>query len=168
MSQPHFEGSVRSPLTLPKLGLGSPSGLSNLQNSIARVKTPCIEVFFIPLERFWILDIQNGLAWAIWTFSAQVIVERRARSQIGNLIWLLTTKSRESTQSRCVQVECDILLESSQGELQVCFRPRPNRRSEREVMNAQSLRSPNRDNFETPFWESQEKVPFGYKCGGEV
>jgi hypothetical protein len=24
MSQPHFEGVVRSPLTLPKMGLGSP------------------------------------------------------------------------------------------------------------------------------------------------
>jgi hypothetical protein len=27
LSQPHFEGSVRSPLTLPKMGLGSPPGL---------------------------------------------------------------------------------------------------------------------------------------------
>jgi hypothetical protein len=26
MSQPHFEGSVRSPLTFPKMGLGSPLG----------------------------------------------------------------------------------------------------------------------------------------------
>jgi hypothetical protein len=57
MSQPHFEGSVRSPLTLPKMGLGSPPvlgsllGLSKIQNTITRVKTPRIEVFFIPLER---------------------------------------------------------------------------------------------------------------------
>jgi hypothetical protein len=34
-------------------------------------------------------------------------------------IWLPTTKSRESTWSRYVQVECDTPLESSQGELQV-------------------------------------------------
>ncbi len=27
VSQPHFEGSVRSPLTLLKMGLGSPPGL---------------------------------------------------------------------------------------------------------------------------------------------
>jgi hypothetical protein len=27
MSQPHFEGVVMSPLTLPKMGLGSPPGL---------------------------------------------------------------------------------------------------------------------------------------------
>ncbi len=28
LSQPHFEGSVRSPFTLPKMGLGSLPGLS--------------------------------------------------------------------------------------------------------------------------------------------
>jgi hypothetical protein len=85
MSQPHFEGSVRSPLTLPKMGLESPSGLPKIQSSIARVKTPHIEVFFIPLERFWSVDVQNGLAWAIWTSPAQVMVERKAGSQTGSL-----------------------------------------------------------------------------------
>jgi hypothetical protein len=57
VSQPHFEGSVRSPLTLPKMGLGSPLGLSKTQNSIAGVKTPCIEVFLISLERFQNVDV---------------------------------------------------------------------------------------------------------------
>jgi hypothetical protein len=52
LSQPHFEGSVRSPLTLSKMGLGSPLGHSKIQNSIIGVKTPRIEVFFISLERF--------------------------------------------------------------------------------------------------------------------
>jgi len=85
VSQPHFEGSVRPPLTLPKMGLRSLLGLLKIQNSIARVKTPCIEVFFIPLERSWSLDVQNGLAWAIWTSAAQVMVERRAGSQTGSL-----------------------------------------------------------------------------------
>jgi hypothetical protein len=28
-------------------------------------------------------------------------------------------------------------------------------------MNAQSPRSPNRDNFKTPLWESRDKKPFG-------
>jgi len=51
VSQPHFEGVVRSPLTLPKMGLESPPGLPKIQNVIAGVKTPCIEAFFIPLER---------------------------------------------------------------------------------------------------------------------
>jgi hypothetical protein len=40
-------------------------------------------------------------------------------------IWLPTTKSQESIRPQCLQVECDISLERSQGELQVCFRPHP-------------------------------------------
>jgi hypothetical protein len=80
--QPHFEGSVRSPLTFPKMGVWSPSGLPKIQKTIAGVKTPCIEVFFILLERSWSVDVQNGLAWVIWTSSAQVKGKRRAGSQI--------------------------------------------------------------------------------------
>jgi len=83
-------------------------------------------------------------------------------------IWLLTTKSWELTRPRCVQVECNTRLEISRGELQVCFRPCPNQRLERKVMNAQNPGSLNRDNFGTPLWESQEKVSFGCKCGGEA
>jgi hypothetical protein len=84
------------------------------------------------------------------------------------VIWLSTTKSRESTRSRGVQVKCDTLLKSSEGELQLCFKPLPNPRSGRKVMNAQSPRNPNRSSFGTPLWESREKVPFGCKCDGET
>jgi hypothetical protein len=35
-------------------------------------------------------------------------------------------------------------------------------------MDAQSPRSPTRDSFETPPWESQEKVPFGCSLGKEL
>jgi hypothetical protein len=48
--QPHFEASVRMRLTLPKVGTWSPPGLPRPYNSIAEVKTPRLEVFFIPLE----------------------------------------------------------------------------------------------------------------------
>jgi hypothetical protein len=51
MSQPHFEASVRMRLALPKVGTWSPPGLPKLQSSIVEVKTPCLEVFFIKLER---------------------------------------------------------------------------------------------------------------------
>jgi hypothetical protein len=51
LSQPHFEGSVRSPLTLPKMGVWSPPGLPKTQKTIAGVKTPYIDVFFISLEK---------------------------------------------------------------------------------------------------------------------
>ncbi len=61
MSQPHFEGSVRLPFALPKMRLGSPQGLLKIQSSIAGVKTLCIKMFFILLERSPSVDVQNGL-----------------------------------------------------------------------------------------------------------
>jgi hypothetical protein len=51
LSQPHFEASVRMKLALPKVGTWSPLGLLKRQRSIAGVKTPRFEVFFILLER---------------------------------------------------------------------------------------------------------------------
>jgi hypothetical protein len=78
-------------------------------------------------------------------------------------IWLPTTKSRESTSSRRQQKECNMELESSQGELQLWFRPHSNRRLEPGDMSSQSPRSPTRNNFGTPPWESREKVLF--RCG---
>jgi hypothetical protein len=72
-------------LTLPKLGLGSPVGLSKFQNSIARAKSPFLGMFFISLESYQSVDVENGLTWAIWTSIAQVMAKRRTGSQIGNL-----------------------------------------------------------------------------------
>ncbi len=46
----------------PKWGLGSPSGLPKLLGSIAGVKTPCIEVFFISLKSYQSVDVENELA----------------------------------------------------------------------------------------------------------
>jgi hypothetical protein len=83
-------------------------------------------------------------------------------------IWFSTTKSWESTWPRCVHVECDTPLKSSSGELQVCFRLHPNRRSKLGVMSFQSPGSPNQDNFETPFWESRDKTPFGCRSRGQT
>jgi hypothetical protein len=76
-------------------------------------------------------------------------------------VWFPTTKSRESIRSRCVQVKCDMPLESLWRKLELWFRPRPDLSSGREVMDAQSPGSPNRESFGTPPWESREKVPFG-------
>jgi len=72
-------------LTLPKLGLRSPPGLPKFQSSIAGAKTPCIEVFFISLKSYQNVNVENGLAWAIWTFATQVMEKRRVESQIGSL-----------------------------------------------------------------------------------
>jgi hypothetical protein len=85
LSQPHFEASVRMRLALPKSGNLESSGTLKTQSSIAGVKRPHLEVFFISLERSRSVDVENGLACAIPTSVAQVMVERRARSQIGNL-----------------------------------------------------------------------------------
>jgi hypothetical protein len=81
-------------------------------------------------------------------------------------IWLLTTKSQESTRSRRALGECDTALESSWRELQHWFRPRPDQRLGREAMAVQSLGSPNWDNFRTPLWESRDKKPFGCSLRG--
>jgi len=79
----------------------------------------------------------------------------KERPRVKLAVRLPTTKSRESTRPRCVQGKCDILLQSSWWELQVCFRPHPNQKFELGVMNSQSPKSPN--------WD---KKPFGCRCGG--
>jgi len=153
--QPHFVASVRRKFTLPKVGIGSPPGLPQLQSSIIEGKTPRLEVFFTLLERSWSVDLQPKL----WT---------KEGPEVKLAIWLPTTKSQESTWFRRLQEECDMALESSQRELQNWFRPHPIRRSEQEVMDAQSPGTPTRDSFETPPWESWEKVPFGCSLRGEL
>jgi hypothetical protein len=64
--------------------------------------------------------------------------------------WLPTTKSRESTQNTWLQTTCDIPLESSWRELQLCFRPHFDPRSARRVMGIQSPGSPTGRDFGTP------------------
>jgi hypothetical protein len=102
--------SGRMKLTFPKLGLGSPPRLSKLQSSIAKVKTPRIWVLFISLESYRSVHVENGLAWAIWTLQHKLWQKKRSKIKLA--IWLSTIKSQESTQPRCVQVECDTPLES--------------------------------------------------------
>jgi hypothetical protein len=57
-------------------------------------------------------------------------------------IWLLTTKSRESTSSRCPIRECDMALEISRQGLQLWFRPRRDPTPQSGVMAVQSSGSP--------------------------
>jgi len=63
----------------------SPPELSKTQEKIWGVKSPCIGALFMSLKRSQSVDVQNGLAWAIWTFAAQVMGKRKAGSQIDNL-----------------------------------------------------------------------------------
>jgi hypothetical protein len=57
-------------------------------------------------------------------------------------VWLPTTKSRESTRSRCALGECDMSLKRSRRGLQDWFRPCSDLRSGRGVMAVQSPGSP--------------------------
>jgi hypothetical protein len=59
-------------------------------------------------------------------------------------------------------------LESSQGELQLWFRPRSNQILQSGDMSSQSDETPTWDSFGTPPWESREKEPFGCSLGGEL
>jgi hypothetical protein len=70
---------------LENVRIWSPPGLPNVQSSTAKPKTPRIDVFLVSLQRSWSVDVENGLALAIWTSVAQVMGKRRAGSQIGNL-----------------------------------------------------------------------------------
>ncbi len=120
-----------------KMGLESPLGFPKTQSSIAGVKTPRLEVFFILLERSWSVDVQNDSCEAILDI-CNTSLWLKERLGVKLTVWLPTTKNQESTQPRCVQVECNTLLEISQGELQVCFTPHPDRRFEQEVTSCQS------------------------------
>ncbi len=139
-------------LTLPKVGSWSPPRLPKIQSSIAGVNTSHWGVLYI-----------NGKVLKCrcptWPRMNHLDICSPSYGQ---------KKGRESTQIWRFQEECDMALESSQRELQDCFRPHPNRRSEQEVMDAQSFGSANRNNFGTPFWESWEKVPFGCSLDGEL
>jgi hypothetical protein len=66
----------------------------------------------------------------------------KERSRVKLAVWLPTTKSRESTRFPCMQVACDIQLESSQQGLQLCFRLHLNRMSSHKVMGLQSCKNP--------------------------
>jgi hypothetical protein len=75
-------------------------------------------------------------------------------------IWLPTTKSQELPWFPYVQVACHIPLKRSQQGLQLYFRHHFNQRSTK-VMSPQSCESPNLGNFETPTWESRDKMTSG-------
>jgi hypothetical protein len=73
------------------------------------------------------------------------------------VVWLPTTKSRESTRFTWLQMTCHIPLESSRRELQLCFRPHYDQSSAQEVMRPQSPGSPSWRDFGTPTRESRER-----------
>jgi hypothetical protein len=72
---------------------------------------------------------------------------QKERPGVKLVVWLPTTKSRESTRPQCVQVECDTPLEISWRQLQLCLRLHPNWRFEQRVIVPQSCGNLKRDSF---------------------
>jgi hypothetical protein len=64
--------------------------------------------------------------------------------------WLPTTKSRKSTRNTWLQRMCDIQLERSRRDLQLCFRRQLDQRSAPKVMRLKSRGSPKLRDFGTP------------------
>jgi len=83
-------------------------------------------------------------------------------------VWLPTTKSWESTSSRCPILKWNMALESSWGEVILWFRPCLDQTLHPGVMSSQSPRTSTRDSFGTPTWESREKEPFGCSLRGKL
>jgi hypothetical protein len=82
------------------------------------------------------------------------------------VVWLPTTKSRESTSSRCSIRECNTSLERSRRGLRLRFRPRRDPRSGRGDMTSQSPGSPEPGHL-VGFRDSNLGVP-GKKCHFDV
>jgi len=61
----------------------------------------------------------------------------------------------------------NIPLKSSRWGIQLCFRPHFNQRSANKVMGLQSHGSPNFGNFQTPTWDSWDKMTFGCRAHGQ-
>ncbi len=91
----------------------------------------------------------------------------KERSGVKLAVWLPTTKSWESTWFTCVQVACDILLESS-TKATTLFQTSSQSKVCLQSYGPQNRESRNFGNFETPTWESREKRSFGYGPHGEV
>jgi len=72
-------------LTLPKMGTWESFRTPETLELNCKGQTSRLEVFFISLENYQSVDVENDLSWAICTSTAQVMAKRRARSQIGNL-----------------------------------------------------------------------------------
>jgi len=69
----------------PEMGTWESSETPETLEFNCRGQTPCIGVFFISLESYQSVNVENGLAWAIWTSTTHVMAKRRAGSQIGSL-----------------------------------------------------------------------------------
>jgi hypothetical protein len=79
-------------------------------------------------------------------------------------VWLPTIKSQESTRFPCMQVTCNMPLESSWQGLQLWLKPCPDQRSTQEVIVPQSHKSSIFGNFGTPKTKSHLDEGAAERC----
>ncbi len=69
----------------PKIGTWESSGIPKTSEFDCRGQNTLHWGVFHIIEKLLMFRCRNGLAWAIWTYVAQVMAKRRAKSQIGSL-----------------------------------------------------------------------------------
>jgi len=122
-------------------------------------------MFLVSLKSSWSVDIENGLALAIWTFVAQVMGKRRAGSdsqplKVGNRP--LPDLRIESAIHRWKDLDEGYKCGSDLVTIGFCSR-------ELWAPKVPGLQLGQfRDNFGTPTWESWEKEPFGCSLDGAL
>jgi hypothetical protein len=170
VSQPHFGQVWGWSPTLGKVGGLESSGTPECSELDNKPKTPRIEVFLVSLKSCWNVDIEKGLALAIWTSAAQVMGKRRAGSQIGSLTpdhWKSGINLFPKSELRVQHSVGKILMSVTtlvQTSLRLDFTIESYGHSKFWESNWES----SRDSFGTPFRESQQNVPFGCSLGGEL
>jgi hypothetical protein len=166
-SAKEWEGmNLHTPKWIPIVKVGVSNELPNFQRVITRVKTHWFEEFFISLESYWNLNAEMGLHDPFGHLKHKLWPKKWLRVKLA--FWLSITKNQESTWFPCVQVACNMPLESSQSGLQLFFRPHCNQRFAHKVMGPQNRVNLNSGNFGTPILESQDKMSFGCGPRGEA
>jgi hypothetical protein len=102
-----------------------------------------------------------------WFGHLQHKLRQKEMSRVKLVVLFLTTKSRESTRLRCVQVEWNTPLKALDESYKFASNLIPIGGLSKKMI-PQSGRSPNWDSIGTPPWESRDKKPFGCRCRGEV
>jgi hypothetical protein len=69
----------------PEIGTWEPSRTPKISEFDCRGQNTSHWNVFISLESYRSVDVENGLAWAIWISATQVMVEKKVGSQTSNL-----------------------------------------------------------------------------------
>jgi len=85
VSQPYFEKVCEDETHTPETGTWESSETPKTSKFDCWGQNTSHRVFFISLENYRSVDVENGLAWAIWTSVTQVMAKTKAWSQTGSL-----------------------------------------------------------------------------------